>query len=172
MGKEIKTITTGAPGFFAFYENDLLKKKTATALYYHPSLDAATGKPFLVGDLYGKNVKPFAEFYKSVKGKAPSGIKYEAYQWFSTYMTWSNTLVGAPGMDKRAAADLRKGYKAAWNDPQTKAVYKKALGSLPVILIGDEMKEVFANFRKISPAALAALKGTMGLGTRKKGKKK
>ncbi len=172
MGKEIKTITTGAPGFFAFYENDLLKKKTATALYYHPSINADTGKPFLVGDLYGKNVKPFVEFYKSAKGKAPSGPKWDAYKWFSTYMTWSNALVGAPGMDKRAAAELRKGYRAAWNDPKTKAAYKKALGSLPIILIGDEMKAVFNNFRKISPTALTALKSAMGMGERKKGGKK
>ena len=172
MGKEIKTLTTGAPGYYAFYANDLLKKKTATALYYHPSLDAKTGKPNLVGDLYGKNVKPLAEFYQDVKGSAPSGDKWEAYKWYSTYMVWSNTLVAAPGTDPKAAAALRKAYRANWNDPQTKGSFRKALGSDSLILVGEEMNSVFNNFRKISPPALAYLRSALGLGKKAKGGKK
>ncbi|MAF47235.1 MAG: hypothetical protein QGH73_06560 [Rhodospirillales bacterium] len=52
MAREIDTITTGSPGFFAFYKDDLLKKGTAKALYYHPPFDVKAGKDAPVADAY------------------------------------------------------------------------------------------------------------------------
>ena len=72
MRKEIVAATTGAPGYYAFYKNDLLKKGTAHALYYHPAI-GADGKFIPAPDLDKSGVPTLAAYYKKVKGADPSG---------------------------------------------------------------------------------------------------
>jgi hypothetical protein len=82
--KEIGLLTTGSTGYFAFYENTILKNGEAIALYYHSAL-GSDGK-FLNPGVYPKSMKYFSEYYKETHvGKLPSGDLWEAYKWLSKY---------------------------------------------------------------------------------------
>ena len=166
MRREIMTTTTGAPGYYAFYKNDLLKNGSATALYYHPSLLAGSEKQLRSDDLDKTGILTFVDYYKKVRGSEPSGPQYDAYKWFSTYQSWSNWVVAAPGISAEALADLRKGFRANWNDPRVIDSFVKAWGMRGTTLYGDEAKSVTDNFRKISPEALAYLKKVLGTSDR------
>lgn len=176
MRREINTATTGAPGYYAFYKNDLLKKGSATALYYHPSLRAGSEEQIRSADLDKTGILTFLEYYKKAKGSEPSGAQYDAYKWFATYQSWSNWVVAAPGTPANVMADLRKGFAATWNDPEVIDSFTKAWGLRGTTLFGDETRAVTDNFRKISPEALTYLKKVLGTSDRKikskKGKKK
>ncbi len=161
MRKEIVAATTGAPGYYAFYKNDLLKKGTAHALYYHPAI-GADGKFIPAPDLDKSGVPTLAAYYKKVKGSDPSGDKWEAYRWYATYNGWSNWVVGPPGLSAEVVADLRKGYAATWNDPRVIDGFVKAWGMRGTTLVGDDTGFIIKNYKKISPAALAYLKQVLG----------
>ena len=72
MQNEIQVISTGDIGYWVFYKKDLLKKGTATDLYYHSPYDRASDSFLDLGYAYG-DLPKFVSLYKQVKGEAPSG---------------------------------------------------------------------------------------------------
>ncbi|MBT3552592.1 MAG: hypothetical protein HOO19_17650 [Rhodospirillaceae bacterium] len=163
MAGEIKALTTGNPGYWAFYANDILKKGSAISLYYHSQFNVASGKARKLGDRYGKGVNHFVDFYQEVTGKAPTGSKWETYKWYSTFMTWPLWLIAPPGASDEVVAELRRAHIATAKDPAFLAAWKKQMHDAPNFLTGADAEAVVANFRNISPPALAYLKKIMGV---------
>lgn len=164
MSGEIQALTTGHPGYRAFYQNDLLEKGFATALFYHSPLDVKTGEPMRL-KRYPKELRHYIDVYKDVTGKAPSGPGWEAYKWLATYELWPYWIVAPEGTPKNLVAELRKGYRAVDSDPEFRKQWAKQFIDFPKWAVGEEAQQLVNNFKNISPAALAIVKRAVTPGT-------
>jgi hypothetical protein len=171
--KEIAALTTGHPGYHAFYKNTILKDRTAIATYYHSPFDAKTGKALRLPGRYPDNIKHFIDYYKEVRGKAPSGPVWEAYKWLATFETWPYWVTAPAGTPKAAVAALRKAYAAVPKDAGFLAAWKKQFRDVPVFRVGDDAQAIIMASLKISPAAMGFLRKVL-VPTKggKKGKKR
>ena len=155
--KEIQSLTTGHPGYVAFYVDTLLKSGELKALYYHSPL-MPNGQPQRV-DLYQGKIKHFVDYYKDLNGgKSPSGAMWEAYKWFSTFSTRPFGLYAPPGTDASRIAELREAMGKTVKDPEFIAAYQKQLKAPPNFLIGKDAEYLLQNYDKISADGLAGLK--------------
>lgn len=162
--KEIQSLSTGNPGFWVFYANDLIKKGEARAVYYHPPFDLETGKMKDLGDFYGKGVKPFAAFYKEVTGKDPSGPQWDVYKWWGTFQIWSMWLSAPPKTPVAQLKILRAAYLATTKDEEFLTRFKKANKRIPNFVIGEDAEKVAASFRQLSKEGVAELKKILNVG--------
>lgn len=155
--KEIGLLSTGSTGYFAFYENTILKSGEGTALYYHSTL-GPDGK-FANPGVFPKSLKHFSDFYKDTHaGKEPSGPLWEAYKWLSKFNSrpfGMYTLKAAPP-DRIAA--LRAAFRKNLSDPDFIAGWRKAQKTDPNFGVGKEVNWLLNEWQNISPAALAGLK--------------
>tara|TARA_B100000315_G_scaffold259597_1_gene316252 strand:- start:2121 stop:3203 length:1083 start_codon:yes stop_codon:yes gene_type:complete len=155
--KEIGLLGTGSTGYFAFYENTILKSGEGIALYYHSNL-GPDGK-FANPGVFPKSLKHFSDFYKDTHGgKLPTGPLWEAYKWLSKFNSRPfglYTLKGAPA-DRIAA--LRAAFKKTLTDKDFVAGWRKAQKADPNFGVGKEVEWILTEWRKISPEAKAGLK--------------
>lgn len=157
--KEINTITTGDPGYEAFYKPTLLKSGEATALFYHSPFDYETGEPLPVGDRFPTSLHSFSDYYRSVKGKDPSGPLWQAYKWYSTFGSGTMGYLALKATPADRIAALRKAYGETVKDPAFLAALKKQIHSLPVhFYVGKEGEFLLTDYKNISPAALNGLR--------------
>ena len=155
--KEIQALTTGHPGYVAFYENTILKSGEALAVYYHSPMDSS-GKAQAL-PYYPKHVKHFIDFYRDAHGgKDPSGPMWEAYKWFSTFGTRPFGLYAPNGTDAAKVAELRMAFAKTLKDPEFIAAYKKRLKADPNFLVGKDAEYLMTDYDKVSPAAVSGLK--------------
>ena len=155
--KEIQSLTTGHPGYVAFYENTILKSGEALALYYHSPMDKS-GKPQAM-PYYPAHVKNFVDFYRDTHGgKDPSGPMWEAYKWFATFGTRPFGLYAPPGTDAAKVGELRAAFGKTLTDPEFIAGYKKRLKADPNFLVGKDAEYLMTDYDKIGPAAVQGLK--------------
>ena len=162
--KEIQSLSTGNPGFWVFYVNDLIKKGEVRALFYHPPFDAETGKMHKYDGFYGKDVLSFPEFYQKVKDAAPSGSAWEVYKWWGTHMVWSMWLMAPPKTPAAQLKTLRAAYLATTKDEEFLTRFKKANKRVPDFVIGKQAEAVTASYSKLSKEGVAELKKILNVG--------
>ncbi len=162
--KEIQALTTGHPGYHAFYRETILKDGTALPLFYHSPFDPKTGEPIRLPGRYPANIKHFVDAYKDIKGGSPSGTAWEAYKWLASYETWPYFIVAPEGTPKAAIDALRAAHAAVPNDPGFKSEWTKQFRDIPIFRTGEAAAVVIDTHKKISPAALAFLKKTVAPG--------
>lgn len=162
--KEIQSLSTGNPGFWVFYANDLIKKGTARALFYHPLFDLRANKMTRHPDFYGKGVLAFEEFYAKVKGKPMAGPTAEVYKWWSAYQRWSMWVMAPPKTPAPALAILRAAYGKNVVDPAFLKRFKKGNRRAPDFLVGKDAELVSKGYKKISKTAQAELKKILNVG--------
>ena len=167
--KEIGLLSTGSTGYFAFYENTILKSGEGTALYYHSTL-TPDGK-FSNPGVFPPGLKHFSEYYKETHGgKSPSGPLWEAYKWISRYNSRPFGMYALKAVDPARIADLRGAFRKNLTDPDFLAGWRKAQKTDPNFGVGEEVDWLLKEFNNISPAALAGLKKLTA--SKKKMKKK
>jgi tripartite-type tricarboxylate transporter receptor subunit TctC len=165
--KEIGLLTTGGPGYFAFYKDTILKSGEATALYYHSAL-GADGKYARPGGL-PDSMQHFSEFYKKTHGgKMPSGDLWEAYNWLSKFNSRPFGIYTMKAVGAAKIGELRAAFKKTLSDKAFIAGWRKGLKSDPDFGVGKEVQWVLSDYTKVSPGAVAGLKQL----TKKKKKKK
>ena len=165
--KEIGLLTTGSTGYFAFYENTILKNGEAIALYYHSALGSDGN--FLNPGVYPKSMKHFSEYYKETHGgKLPSGDLWEAYKWLSKYNSRPFGLYTLKAVGAAKIGELRAAFKKTLTDKNFVAGWRKAQKNDPQFGVGSEVEWLLTGFQKITPGALAGLREL----TKKKKKKK
>lgn len=169
--KEIGLLSTGSTGYFAFYENTILKSGEGTALYYHSTL-GPDGKFANPGVFPGK-LKHFSEFYKETHGgKLPSGPFWEAYKWLAKFNTRPFGMYTRKAVPADRVAALRAAFKKTLSDKKFIAGWRKAQNNAPNFGVGDEVSWMLTEFRNISPDALAGLKALTAKRKRKGDKKR
>jgi tripartite-type tricarboxylate transporter receptor subunit TctC len=165
--KEIGLLSTGSTGYFAFYENTILKSGEGTALYYHSTL-GPDGK-FADPGVFPKSLKHFSDFYKDTHGgKTPSGPLWEAYKWLSKFNSRPFGMYTLKATPPDRIAALRAAFKKNLTDPEFLAGWRKAQKTDPNFGVGNEVGWLLNEWQHISPAALVGLKKL----TAKKKKKK
>ncbi|MBT4589926.1 MAG: hypothetical protein HOG95_11450 [Rhodospirillaceae bacterium] len=169
--KEIGLLTTGSTGYFAFYENTILKNGEATALYYHSAL-GSDGK-FADPGVFPKSLKHFSDYYKETHGgKLPSGDLWEAYKWLSKFNSRPFGLYTHKAVDAAKLGELRAAFKKTLTDKEFLAGWRKAQKNDPQFGVGKEVDWLLTEFTKISPGAIAGLRSLTKKKKKKGGKKK
>ena len=155
--KEIGLLATGSTGYFAFYENTILKSGEGTALYYHSTLNP-NGK-FADPGVFPASLKHFSDFYKETHGgKSPDGPLWEAYKWLSRFNSRPFGMYTRKGVDPGKLAELRAAFKKTLTDKDFLAGWRKAQNNDPDFGVGKEVEWLLTEFRNITPGALAGLK--------------
>jgi tripartite-type tricarboxylate transporter receptor subunit TctC len=103
---EIHLHSETTPAFFSVVEPSLVKPGTVIPLYYDANYD---GETFSVPKVMeGSSIPPFQEFYRKVKGTAPSGPFWEAYRTnLAVDSAMLRTVVMPPGSPQAAVDALR-----------------------------------------------------------------
>ena len=167
LQNEIQAITTGNPGYFAFYLNDTLKKGDGVALFYHPSFDADKGEFRTFNHI--KGVPSFIDFYRKVKGGEPSGAAWDAYKWKATFMAYPFWMVMHPDTPDNIHQAISKAWVDNWKDPGSLALFLKGNKAPPVVLNSAQATRIAKTFQTTMPdSAKQWLRAEFGLAKKAK----
>ncbi len=127
--REVDLQTIGLNLYRLSAEKPLVSTGKATPLWFYPWPGYEETSSIMGG------IPNFADLYKQVHGKAPSGAKYETYEWMTkTLNGMSYTAFSPPGTPKAATDALRKGFDAAARDSGSMAAQKKMFSfNLPYV---------------------------------------
>jgi len=167
---EIQALTTGNPGYWAFYINDTIKKGQGMAVFQHPSIDITTGK--FRKPTHIKGVPYFTDYYRKVKGGEPSGDAWEAMKWISTFMAYPAWMVMHPDTPDNVVNVLRKAWLANWDDPETAASYIKGNKAPATVVPGPEAEKIASNFSNMPEGAKRYFAKEFGIAKASRKKKK
>ena len=116
---EINMHSESTPSFLGVVEPSLVKTGKVIPVWYDPNYDGKTFSP--AGMMEHTGIATFPEFYKTVKGGAPSGPLWEAYKTnLAVDAQMLRMIVMPPGTPPAAIAALRKAV-AALNDDKAYA---------------------------------------------------
>ncbi|MDA0241661.1 MAG: hypothetical protein O3A84_16775, partial [Proteobacteria bacterium] len=128
--QEVDLQTVGLNLYRLSAETALVKTGKATPLWYYdyPGWEQSAAK--IMPDF-----PSFEDHYKKIKGKAPSGEKYEVYKWLTkTVNGMSYSAFVPPNTSDATVATLRKAFDDAAKDPAYLAEQRKLFGfNLPYI---------------------------------------
>ena len=155
--REIQALTTGHPGYIAFYKDTILKSGDAVAVYYHSPM-GPTGEPQRLPH-YPADLMHFVDFYRGAHGgKDPSGPMWEAYKWFATYQTRPLGLYAPHGTPSDRVSELRTAFAKTIIDKEFVAAYEKRLKAAPNFVVGKDAEYLLTDYDVISPQAREGLK--------------
>jgi tripartite-type tricarboxylate transporter receptor subunit TctC len=127
---EIHLHSESTPGYLSVVEPTLVKEGTVIPLYYDADYN---GETFSVpAAMKASRVQPFQEFYRSVRGGAPSGPRWDAYRTnLAVDSAMLRTIAMPPGSPRAAQAALRTALTRLNNDKEYAADTLKAMQSIP-----------------------------------------
>jgi tripartite-type tricarboxylate transporter receptor subunit TctC len=137
---EINMHSESTPGYFGIVEPSLTKTGQVIPLWYDPSFD---GKNFSAPKVVeGKGIMSFPEFYRSVKGSAPSGPLWEAYKTnLSVDAELLRIICMPPGSPPAAVAALRKAVLELNDDKDYAADAMTAIQFVPHYVVRPDMDQ-------------------------------
>jgi tripartite-type tricarboxylate transporter receptor subunit TctC len=132
-------------------------------IFYDPSYDGETlTVAKSVADL---PVKPFHEFYKSLKGAYPSGGLWEAYKTIlSTNNSFLRCIVLPPGTPKAAVDALRAAFDGLSRDKEFIAEANEVLGFAPDYVTSPQLNDMTRKMLEIAPDMRAWLERYIAAG--------
>lgn len=165
---EVDIQTAGLNLYRLRAEGALVKTGKATPLWHYgyPGSEQSASK--IMGDF-----PSFETQYKKLKGKAPSGQKYEVYKWMTRTMNgMSYSAFVPPKTNSATVAVLRKAFDAAALDPAYLAEQKKLFGfNLPYIDVAKG-EEVIQTMMDAPPETIKFFKEYLAEGAKHKRKSK
>jgi len=152
LSNEIHFSTTGYAGYRNFFKDTSLKSGELTMIWAHPMFDS-NGNPIKTNVFPG--ARPFVEVYKELRGEELSGSLYESYK-FLTNFAWRfvNNVFTPPGTPAEAVSELRRTFKATFEDPAFQAAWEKQYGVQFTWIDGETGQEIVNTYRQISPEAV------------------
>lgn len=159
LRKEINMRAPAIGNYLAELKDGMVKEGKLAPVFYWglPNGDGPTrGYPQAEG------ISTFYEFYKKVKGKAPSGPKWEAIKFMSKAndaMTW---LVWAPSRtpDDRVAT-LRKAFTATAKDPEFIQAMVKRTKMTPTVVMPKEAEALVNSLRTTDKVILDTMRDSI-----------
>jgi len=137
---EVNMHSESSPSYFGVVEPSLVKTGKVLPLWYDPASDGKTLRPYEI--MAHTGIATFPDFYRAVKGAAPSGPLWEAYK---TNLTINGQLqrliVMPPGTPPAAVAALRKALRALNDDKDYAADAMKAMQFVPHYEVSDDMDQ-------------------------------
>lgn len=158
-----KEINVRAPALGSSYLGELkdgmVKEGKLTPLFYW---GLPTGDGPTKGYAAAEGISTFYDFHKAVKGKAPSGPKWDAIKFMTNAndaMTW---LVWAPAKtpDDRVAI-LRKAFVATAKDPEFIQAMVKRTKMAPTIVMPKDAEELVNSLRSTDKAIIDTMRDSI-----------
>ncbi len=141
----------------------LMKSGVLLPIFYDPSYDGETLT--IAQSVADLPVKPFHEFYKSVKGATPAGELWEAYKTIlATNNSFLRCLVMPPGAPKAAVEALRVALAGLADDRDFIADSASVLGFTPDYVTNPRLNEQVRRMLEITPAMKAFLERYIAAG--------
>jgi tripartite-type tricarboxylate transporter receptor subunit TctC len=137
---EINMHSESSPSYFGVVEPSLVKTGKVIPLWYDPAYDGKTLRPYAV--MAHTGIATFPDFYRAVKGGAPSGPLWEAYKAnLSINGQLQRLIVMPPGSPPAAVAALRKAVRALNDDKDYAADAMTAMQFVPHYEVRDDMDQ-------------------------------
>ena len=166
--EEVAIQTIGLNLFRLSAEKAWVTPGKATTLWYNPWPGYKQTASKIMGD-----TPNFEDHYKKLKGKVPSGEKYEVYKWMTTTLNgMSYTAMLPPNSPKEAVEILRTSFGNVARDPAYLAEQKKMFSfNLPYV---DPAKgaEIIGAMKNAPAKHVAFLKSYIKEGSKFSRKKK
>ncbi len=161
MQNETQFSCGSVPGFRKNVEPNLIKPGLALALWYYSAVDAM-GKQVRNPQL--KGIPTYIDVYRQLKGKAPSGTKYEAFQLINNLSV--SMLRGSfvpAGTPDAAVKDLRAAWEALANDKDFAADYIKVIKAPPNLIQAAAAQAHIKAAGQVAPEVVAFIKDFVGI---------
>lgn len=135
------------------FQNRMAEDGTLVKLFYNRR-KGPDGN--LVDDPNYSDWPTFEEVYKQVKGEAPSGKLWDAYNFANDMLSTATWIVdGPPNMDESATAALREAFKQIVADPGFQAEATKVVGNQLSYVSFEQAKGALDQLRSVDPAVAA-----------------
>ena len=157
---EINMHSESTPGYFGVVEPSLVKTGKVMPIWYDPNYD---GKAFSTpAVLEHKTIPSFPDFYKMIKGAAPSGPLWEAYKTnLSVDAQMLRTIAMPPGSPPAAIAALRKAVAALNDDKDYAADAMTAIQFVPHYQVDANLDQEVRDRLTVSPDMRSFITGYM-----------
>lgn len=140
-------------GYRSAAEPQLVKTGIAAPLWYFADEDD-NGKAIKNPDI--PDMPMFRDAYRTITGKAPSGVTWKALQLMSR-MTGQWIVMGPPGIDAGALARYRKAFYATLDDPDYRKDAVKTIGFETSPINIEKVLKLIGEVSKADPAAVAEI---------------
>jgi tripartite-type tricarboxylate transporter receptor subunit TctC len=147
---EINFFSESSPSYFGSIEPTLVKTGEAVPLWYDPVYDGQAFAPFKPLD--DQRVPNFVEFYRKLKGAAPSGLKWDVYRSsLAVDAAMLRTIVLPPGTPAAAVNALRGAIERLNSDEEFARETLKALQFVPQYVTGANLNAQVRNNLAVKP---------------------
>ena len=137
---EVNMHSESSPSYFGVVEPSLVKTGKVIPLWYDPASDGTTLRPYEI--MAHTAIATFPDFYRAVKGSAPSGPLWEAYKTnLSVDAEMLRIICMPPGSPPAALAALRKAVLELNDDKDYAADAMKAMQFVPHYEVRDDMDQ-------------------------------
>jgi tripartite-type tricarboxylate transporter receptor subunit TctC len=148
---EINLHAESTPSFFAVVEPGLVRTGKVIPLYYDPDCNGETFSTPRV--MQGSSIAPFPEFYRALKGRLPSGLRWDAYRTnLAVDAAMLRTIVMPPGSPPAAVAALRTALARLNNDKEYGEEALRTIQFVPHYVTGPDVNERVRPALTISPS--------------------
>ncbi len=147
---EIHLHSESTPAYFSVIEPSLVKNGTVIPLYYDANYD--TVKFSVPQVMQGSSIQPFQEFYRTLKGREPSGRLWDAYRTnLAVDSAMLRTVAMPPGVPQEAQDALRAALARLNNDKEYAAETMKAMQFVPYYETGADINARVRRALTVSP---------------------
>ena len=147
---EIHLHSESTPAYFSVIEPSLVKNGTVIPLYYDANYD--TVKFSVPQVMQGSSIQPFQEFYRTLKGREPSGRLWDAYRTnLAVDSAMLRTVAMPPGAPQEAQDALRAALARLNNDKEYAAETMKAMQFVPYYETGADINARVRRALTVSP---------------------
>jgi hypothetical protein len=157
---EINVHAESTPGYFSVVEPSLVKTGKVLPLWYDPSSDGKAIIPAKVMEHTG--IASFPDFYKTVKGAAPSGPLWDAYKTnLSVDAAMLRLVAMPPDSPPAAVAALRKALAELNDDKDYAADAMTAMQFVPHYDVSPDLDQTVRDRLNIPPEMRSFITGYM-----------
>ena len=142
----------------------LVKPGIVIPVWYYETSGSKPGTFRTSPVLTKQHVPTFADVYKQVYGKYPSGPKWEAFVLINDIASAMLRAVMLPhGSPKEAVDDLRKAFAALPEDKGFVSDYEKIIRTTPELVTYKEGEAILSKLNGVNPDTVALLKKVAGM---------
>jgi len=163
LQKETNFSTSSMPSFEGQVMPNMVKQGIVIPVWYY-EMSGPNGTFRTSPVLTEQKVPTFADVYKQVYGKYPSGPKWEAFVLINDISSAMLRAAMLPhGSPKAAVDELRKAFAALATDKDFVREYERVIRTKPELVSHNEGEAILSKLNGVDPKAVAVLKEVAGM---------
>jgi hypothetical protein len=164
MQKETNFSTSSMPSFEGQVMPNMVKTGIVIPVWYYEMSGSKPGSFRTSPVLTKQNIPTFADVYKEVYGKYPSGPKWDAFVLINDIASAMLRASMLPhGTPKEAVDDLRKAFAALPGDKDFVKEYERVIQTAPDLVTYQEGEQILSKLKHVDPKTTALLREVAGL---------